>query len=65
MVVNKDPEMRQSMMYLYVLSLEHASDSIGIPVLEYLATDTKVGVCHQPMRDLRLLAAICSSAMQA
>lgn len=53
------------MMIFIRLSLEHTSDSIGISVLEYLATDTKVGVCHQRMRALRLLAAICISTMLA
>jgi hypothetical protein len=54
--------MRKSVMIFIRLGLEHPSDSIGIPVLKYLATDTKVGVCHQRMRGLRLLAAICISA---
>lgn len=49
------------MMIFIRLSIEHPSDSIGVSVLKYLATDTKVGVCHQRIRRLRLLAAICIS----
>lgn len=50
------------MMIFIRLSVELPSDSIGILVFKYLATDTEVGVCHQRMRGLRLLAAICISA---